>query len=408
MTRRRVWVLTTTRADYGLLYWLLREIDSDPEMELMLAVTGTHLSTEFGFTAEEIEKDGFAIRRRMEILLASDSRSAMTKAMGLALLASGDALAEDRPDLVVLLGDRFEIVPVALAAVVQGIPVAHLHGGETSQGALDEYFRHAVTKLASVHFPATEVYRRRILQMGEQPDVTFNYGAPGLDHLHRSELLSRDELARDLGKSLERPTALVTYHPVTGEAGDASASSVAALLEALETFDELDVVFTKANADSQGRAINACLAEWCARHPHRARLHDNLGQRLYHSCLRHLDVMIGNSSSGLLEAPSFRLPVVNIGTRQQGRLAAANVISVENHSEQIRAGIEQALSAAFRGSLETLENPYDRFGDGTASHRIKETLKTIPLSHIMKKRFASAPFVVESAYGEEAACSRSF
>ncbi|WP_210725914.1 UDP-N-acetylglucosamine 2-epimerase [Modicisalibacter radicis] len=407
MMRRRVWVLTTTRADYGLLYWLLREIESDPDMELLLAVTGTHLSTEFGFTVEEIEKDGFAIHRRMEIMLASDSRSAVTKAMGLALLASGDALAEDRPDLVVLLGDRFEIVPVALAAVVQGIPVAHLHGGETSQGALDEYFRHAVTKLASLHFPATEVYRRRILQMGEQPDVTFNYGAPGLDHLHRSELLSRGELARALGRPLVRPTALVTYHPVTGEADDIAGSPVTALLEALEAFDELDIVFTKANADSQGRAINACLAEWCERHPHRARLHDSLGQRLYHSCLRHLDVMIGNSSSGLLEAPSFRLPVVNVGTRQQGRLAAANVITVDNRREGIRAGIEQALDATFRDSLSALKNPYDRFGDGSTSHRIKETLKTIPLGHIMKKRFASAPFV-ESACGEEAECSRSF
>ncbi len=407
MMRRRIWVLTTTRADYGLLYWLLREIEGDPDMELMLAVTGTHLSTEFGFTVEEIEKDGFAIRRRMEILLASDSRSAVTKAMGLALLASGDALAEDRPDLVVLLGDRFEIVPVALAAVVQGIPVAHLHGGETTQGALDEYFRHAVTKLASLHFPATEVYRRRILQMGEQPDVTFNYGAPGLDHLHRSNLLSRDELARTLGKPLAHPTALVTYHPATGENAELAVSSVTALLEALEAFDELEIVFTKANADSQGRAINVCLAEWCERHAHRARLYDSLGQRLYHSCLSHFDVMVGNSSSGLLEAPSFRLPVVNIGSRQQGRLAAANVISVDKRREDIRAGIEQALDTTFRDSLSTLTNPYDRFGDGSTSHRIKETLKTIPLGHIMKKRFASAPFV-ESACDEEAECSRSF
>ncbi|MDW5377023.1 UDP-N-acetylglucosamine 2-epimerase [Halomonas sp. HP20-15] len=397
-------MLTTTRADYGLLYWLLREIEGDPELELMLAVTGTHLSAEFGSTVREIEKDGFTVRRRMEILLSSDSRLAMTKAMGLALLASGDALAEDRPDIVVVLGDRFEIVPVALAAVVQGIPVAHLHGGETSQGALDEYFRHAVTKLATFHFPATEVYRRRILQMGELSDATFNYGAPGLDHIYRGELLDRQALTEALGRPLIRPTALITYHPVTGEIEGSSAASLAALLEALDAFDGLDVVFTKANADSQGRSINAHLAEWCRQRSHRAQLHDNLGQRVYLSCLRHLDVMIGNSSSGLLEAPSFELPVVNIGTRQEGRLAAVNVISVDNDFEAIRAGIEQALSAAFRESLKGLKNPYDRYADGTASHRIKERLKKIPLDHPLKKRFVSAPFA-ESAC-EEAVCSK--
>lgn len=388
MNGRRIWVLSTTRADYGLLYWLLREIDEDPEMELMLVASGTHLSTEFGRTVEDIERDGFRIHRRLEILLSSDSRTAMTKAMGLAMLTCGDALAEDRPDMLVLLGDRFEIVPVALAAVALGIPVVHLHGGETSRGALDEYFRHAVTKLASIHFPAAEPYRRRIVQMGEDPRLVFNYGAPGLDHLHRSERISRDALAEALGMSLDRPTAIVTYHPVTSGSAPDVETQLGPLLAALESRDDLRVVFSKANADSLGRAINSHLARWCEAHPERSRLFENLGQRLYHGCLRHLDLMIGNSSSGLVEAPSFRLPVVNVGTRQEGRLMARNVIPVNNDTAAIRQGIDRALSPDFRATLTDMRNPYDRFGDGGTSRRIKDRLKAIPLGEwVTTKRF---------------------
>ncbi|MFC3392557.1 UDP-N-acetylglucosamine 2-epimerase [Aidingimonas halophila] len=392
MNRRRLWVLTSTRADYGLLYWLLREIDDDPALELMLAVTGSHLSAEFGETIRDIERDGFRVHRRMEILLSSDTRIAMTKAMGLALLSCGEALAEDRPDMVVLLGDRFEIVPVALAAVTHGIPVAHLHGGETSRGALDDYFRHAVTKLANLHFPATETYRRRILQMGESPERVYNYGAPGLDHLHRSEQVSREALAEALSLPLDRPTAIVTYHPVTVDAEEASASPVCELLAALDARPELQVVFSKANADARGRSINAVLAQWCEANPQRSRLFDNLGQRLYHACLRHLDLMIGNSSSGLVEAPSFRLPVVNVGSRQEGRLFADNVIPVMDTATAITQGIDQALDPGFRARIAMMTNPYDHFGDGSASRRIKDVLKQVPLdSALMKKGFVDMP-----------------
>lgn len=392
MTQRRLYVVTSTRADYGHLYWLMREIDDDPSLELMLVVTGAHLSTEFGLTVREIERDGFRIHRRIEILLASDSRSAMSRAMGLAMLTFGDALAQDHPDMVVLLGDRFEIMPVALAAVVEGIPVAHLHGGEVSRGALDEYFRHAVTKLANIHFPATEPYRQRILQMGEAPSLIFNYGAPGLDHLYRGELASREALAAALGMSLERSTAIVTYHPATIEADEVAEAQLFALLQALESFEELQVVFSKANADAQGRLINTHLMRWCEQHPERGRLFDNLGQRLYHSCLRHLDLMIGNSSSGLVEAPSFHLPVVNVGARQEGRLMAPNIISVSNTVMAIRHGITRAMSREFRDGLTDMQNPYDRFGDGSTSRRIKEILKTLPLdSGLMKKRFIDMP-----------------
>ncbi|MGM1051172.1 MAG: UDP-N-acetylglucosamine 2-epimerase [Pseudomonadota bacterium] len=388
MNLRRIWVLTTTRADYGLLYWLLREIDEDPELELMLAVSGTHLSMEFGYTVREIECDGFRIHRRMEILLSSDSSIAITKAMGLAMLASGEALEEDNPDLLILLGDRFEIVPVALAAVAHGIPLVHIHGGETTRGAMDEYFRHAVTKLANIHFSATEPYRQRILQMGENPASVFNYGAPGLDHLYRSKSLDRDSLAKALGMTLDRPTAIVTYHPVSGEPQNDAESQINILLEALDSRTDLQLIFTKSNADSRGRSINAHLEKWCLARQERARLFDNMGQRLYYACERHLDLMIGNSSSGLVEAPSFKLPVINVGSRQEGRLTATNVISVDNIISDINHAIDRALSISFREKLVGMHNPYDRFGDGSASRRIKDTLKTISINeNLLNKRF---------------------
>jgi len=393
MSARRLWVLTSTRADFGLLYWLLYEIDNDPRLDLMLAVTGTHLSPEFGMTVQEIEKSGLPIHRRMEILLSSDTRTAMTKAMGLAMLECGQALAEDRPDMVVLLGDRFEIVPVALAAVAHGIPVAHLHGGETSSGAIDEYYRHAVTKLASFHFAATDAYLRRIIQMGEDPSRVFNLGAPGLDHLYRADLIGRGELFDTLRLDPERPTALVTYHPLTGDIHGDARREVAALLEALASFDVLQIVFTKANADSQGRGVNMQLEAWCEANPERGRLFDNLGQRLYHGCLCHLDVVVGNSSSGLVEAPSFRRPVVNIGNRQQGRIAALNVISTNSEAGAIRDGIRRAFDDAFKVGLIDMHNPYDKFGDGSASRRIKDVLASVEITpQLMQKRFHDISF----------------
>ena len=374
MRSARVAVVTTSRADYGLLFWLLRAVDADPDLDLLLYVSGSHLSPEFGLTVERIEADGFRIARRIEILLASDTPTACSKAMGLALIGVGDALAEDRPDVLVLLGDRFEVVSVALAAVVHRVPVAHLHGGETSEGALDEYYRHAITKLASLHFPATEAYARRILQMGEDPARTYAVGAPGLDHLHRTPLLDRAALAHALGMTLELPTALVTFHPATTEPGRAG-EQVAALLAALQAEAPLQALFTAANPDAEGRAINERIAALCAAEPARFRFIDNLGTQRYLSCLRHLDLLVGNSSSGLTEAPSFGLPVVNVGTRQRGRVAARNVLHVANDVESIRRGIRKARSSEFRAGLEGLENPYDRYGDGRVSERIVAELK---------------------------------
>ena len=375
MTRARIAVLTTGRADYGHLVWIARAVQDDPDLELLLYATGSHLATSFGDTVREIEDDGLPVHRRIEILLAADTASAAAKAAALALSGFGDAIADDRPDVLVLLGDRFEIVPVALACVLHSVPVAHVHGGETTEGAQDEYFRHAVTKLATLHFPATEAYRRRILQMGERPDRTHAFGAPGLDHLHRTPLLGREEVQQVLGLALDRPTALVTYHPVTTEPGEAG-SQIDGLLAALLAEAPRQAVFTAPNADPEGRIVHERIRRFCRSHPERFRLVENLGTERYLSSLRHLDLLIGNSSSGLVEAPSFAIPVVNVGTRQRGRVTAPNVLCVGYGEAAIREGIRRALSAEFREGLRDMTNPYDRFADGRVSARIVEALKT--------------------------------
>jgi UDP-N-acetylglucosamine 2-epimerase (non-hydrolysing)/GDP/UDP-N,N'-diacetylbacillosamine 2-epimerase (hydrolysing) len=320
------------------------------------------------------------------MLLSSNSESGIVKSMGVAMISLADALKEIGPDIVVLLGDRFEIVPVALASVVFKIPVAHIHGGETSQGAIDEAFRHAVTKMASIHFPATEIYRSRILQMGEPPDLAFNFGAPGLDSIYRLPLFEKRELAESLQFSLEGTVALVTFHPVTTESGTALVQTEN-LLKAIEDAG-IRAIFTKANADVDGSIINRRLAEFCQNGPDNFKLFDSLGQTRYLSCMKNLDLMLGNSSSGLIEAPSFRLPVVNIGDRQKGRMRAANVIDVGNSITEIRGGIVRAISMDFRKSIENMVNPNDLFRDGKTSWRIKEQLKIIEISErLFKKEF---------------------
>ena len=388
--KRKICVVTTTRADYGLLYWLMKEINEDPDLELCVIASGMHLSSEFGMTVNAIENDGFRVARRIEMLLASDSESAIVKSMGVAMISLADSLKELGADIIVLLGDRFEIVPVALASVVFRIPLAHIHGGETSQGAIDEAFRHSVTKMASIHFPATDIYRNRILQMGENPDVTFNYGAPGLDNIYRLTLLDRRELATVLQFALDGTVAVVTYHPVTTEEGTAQVQ-IDNLLAAIE-LSGISAIFTKANADADGSVINKRVGDFCRANPARFKLFDNLGQRNYLSCLKNLDLMLGNSSSGLIEAPSFEFPVVNIGDRQKGRIRSRNVIDVGSSVKEIRDGIEKALAPTFRKELEGMENPYDKFRNGKTSERIKDKLKTVEISEsLIQKEFRDLP-----------------
>jgi UDP-hydrolysing UDP-N-acetyl-D-glucosamine 2-epimerase len=384
--RRKICAVTTSRADFGLLRGLLKAIQADSALRLQVIASGMHLAPKFGRTWRDIKAEGIKIDWKISLRLTGDSSVANLKSIGVGLNGFAEAFAELKPEIVVLLGDRFELFAPAISALMLGIPIAHIHGGELSEGAIDDSVRHAITKLASLHFAVTETYRRRIIQMGESPNRVFNFGAPGLDQLYGSTLLTRPQLEQELGFRLQGPIALVTYHPVTRDAGSAEAQ-VRCLVTAIKA-SGLKAVFTMANADAQGALINARLQAVCAQTPGRFKWFPHLGHRRYLSCLKHFTVMVGNSSSGLTEAPSFRLPVVNIGDRQRGRVRAANVIDVPCSRVAILQGIKRAISSRFRASLRGMRNPYDRFHDGRASERIKDVLKHVTLSgDLLKKSF---------------------
>ena len=377
-------MVTTSRADFGLLRGLLKAIQVDSALRLQVIASGMHLSPKFGLTWRDIEAEDIKIDRKIRLPLTGDSSLANLKSIGAGLNNFAEAFAGLKPDIVVLLGDRFELLAPAISALMLCIPIAHIHGGELSEGAIDDSVRHAITKLASLHFAATEPYRRRIVQMGESPKRVFNFGAPGLDQLYGSALLTRPQLEQELGFPIQDPVALVTYHPVTRDSGTADAQ-VRCLVAGIKA-SGLNAVFTMANADAQGVRINTRLRDVCAQTSGRFKWVPHLGHRRYLSCLEHFAVMVGNSSSGLTEAPSFRLPVVNIGDRQRGRVRAANVIDVPCSRTGILQGIKRAISPRFRTSLRGMRNPYDRFHDGRASERIKDVLKNVCLSDDLQKK----------------------
>jgi len=375
---KKICVVTGTRAEYGLLYRVMREIEQSERLELQLAVTGMHLSPEFGLTYREIERDGFSIDAKVEMLLSSDTPLGTAKSMSLGVSGFADAFARLAPDAVLVLGDRYEIFAAAQAAYVMGLPVAHIAGGETTEGAVDEGFRHSVTKMSLLHFVSAEPYRTRVIQLGEDPARVFNVGSTGLDYLTRMELPGRDELQRELDFAFGSPLFLVTYHPATlGE----PAESFAQLLRALDRFPEASVIFTYPNSDASGRAIIAMIEEHTASRGN-CRAFVSLGQRRYLSALKHADLALGNSSSGLTEAPSFRTPTVNVGVRQQGRLRASSVIDVSPDAGAIEAAIARALSPEFRRIAANTQNPY---GAGDASAAIVRELEKADFSVIRKK-----------------------
>ena len=381
---RRVGVVTVSRSDYGHLRPVLEGIRSAPDLELALFVAGMHLSPDFGLTVREIEVDGVPIAERIDMLEGGDTPEAIAASTGRGVAGFAHAFARQRPDLLVVLGDRFEMLAAAVAALPFVLPVAHIHGGEVSEGAMDNQIRHAITKLAHLHFASAEPHARAIARMGEEPWRIHTVGAPGLDRLVDLEALPREALALELDLPADGPWLLVTFHPVTLEYGD-TAGHIDELLAALEKTDGT-FVMSYPNADTSGRLIIERLEEFAARHPRRCRLARSLGERLYLSLLRHADLMIGNSSSGLIEAPSFGLPVVNIGARQRGRLRGGNVIDVEPAREDILRGIEVAQTPAFRARARAAANPY---GDGRAAPRIVEVLRTVPLDRrLVQKRFA--------------------
>lgn len=397
--RRRICVLTSTRADYGLLYRLIQEIQSDPDLELQLAVTGSHLSPEFGMTCRAIEADGIPIARKVEMLLSSDTGVGIAKSMGLALIGFGEAFSDLRPDLAVVLGDRFEIFAAAAAATVARIPLAHIHGGEATEGLIDEAFRHGLTKMSHLHFTSTEAYRRRVIQMGEDPARVFNVGAVGIDTIRSLRLLPRKALEARLGLKLRRRNFLVTFHPVTLESGTA-ASQFRALLKVLGEQEDAGIVFTMPNADTDGRALFPLVKAFVAESPERRAVFTSMGGLLYLSTMAQVDAVVGNSSSGILEAPSIPVATLDIGDRQRGRIRAASVIGCRPTVADLRRGFREALSPRFREAVRKVVSPY---GAGGASKRIKDALKSVDLDGILKKRFHDLPAGAQPGPGKDAA-----
>ena len=378
---RKICVVTGTRAEYGLLYWLMKEIEADPGLQLQVIATGMHLSPEFGLTYRQIEADGFDIDAKVEMLLSSDSPVGIAKSIGLGVIGFADALAALRPDVMVVLGDRYEILAAAQAAMVARIPIAHIHGGETTEGAIDESIRHALTKLSQLHFVAAEPYRRRVLQLGEDPACVFNVGAPGVENLRRLQLMDPKALEDSLGFDLSSPLFLVTYHPATlGELTPEAAMK--ALLEALDRFPQARIIFTMPNSDTDGRVIARLIEEYASARPGRAAVYTSLGQVRYLSALKLADAVIGNSSSGIIEAPACHTPTVNVGNRQEGRLKAASVLDCAEDADSIAAAIRRALDPGFRAGIGEGNSLY---GYGESAATMKELLKQAKLSD--RKRF---------------------
>ena len=388
---RKICVVTGSRAEYGLLYWLMRGIDSDPDLELQIIATGMHLSPEFGSTYKIIEADGFRIDRKIEMLLSSDTPVGITKSLGVGTIGFADVLADLRPDVVVLLGDRFEILAAAQSAMVARIPIAHLHGGEATEGLIDEAIRHAVTKMAHFHFVAAEPYRLRVIQMGEQPEHVVNVGAMGLDNIARLPLLSREDLQRELSFDLGTTVFLVTYHPVTLRQ-EAAGEIVGELLSALDAYPAASVVFTKSNSDTDGRIINELIDAYVRKNPGRAKAFVTLGQLRYLSLMRHADVVIGNSSSGLIEAPAMKKATINIGDRQRGRLKCTSIIDCGDTRLEIELAIGRALSMEFQSALRQTQSPY---GSGGASDKVVAFLKSARLEGVLMKSFRDIEFKCE-------------
>lgn len=394
--KRKVCVVTGSRAEYGLLKWLLRDIDSSGTMALQLVVTGAHLSPEFGLTYREIEADGFRIDRRIETLLASDTAVGATKSLGLGVTAFADAFADLAPDLLIVLGDRYELLAPVSAALLARIPVAHIHGGEVTEGAIDDAVRHAITKLSHLHFVATDAYRERVIQLGEHPDRVRVVGGLGVDAISRIKLLDKAALSQAIGFDFAERNLLVTFHPETLSSLSPE-MQVGALLKSLDGFPEVGLIITYPNADVGGQSI-AGLFEAFAGTRRGTKVFRSLGQLNYLSCLQFVDGVVGNSSSGLLEAPSFRVGTVNIGHRQSGRPRAESVIDCGMDEVQITAALNKLFSDAFRARLPSVKNPY---GDGGAARQIVDELENTDSAMLLQKSFHDLRSTVGGACGHQ-------
>lgn len=375
---KKIAVFTGTRADYGLLYWLLKDIQENATLTLQLIVSGSHLSPEFGNTFEQIERDGFSIDEKVEMLLSSNSAVGTAKSVGLGIIGYAEALDRLKPDVLLILGDRSEALAIAQTAAILKIPLLHIHGGEITEGAYDDAFRHAITKLSHIHCTATETYKQRVIQMGEMPNRVYNVGAIGLDHMYRSTLMTTEQLSSDLNFDLNHPYFLVTYHPVT-LTDEPAIETFNALLTSLEQFPQHNVIITYPNVDNGSREIISLIQDYARQSKGKVLVIPSLGQVRYLSSVKYATAVIGNSSSGIIEVPSFNVPTVNIGARQQGRLAAQSVIHCRPDSLSITTAINKATLLLPQLQLTPVANPY---GQGQASQFIVKLLTTMRLNPI--------------------------
>lgn len=381
---KKICIVTGTRAEYGLLKPVIDRVYHANTMELHLVVTGMHLSPEFGLTYREIEEDGYPIDTKIEMLLSSDTSAGVTKSMGVALLGFADYFDENRPDIVVLLGDRYEALMAATAAMMARIPIAHIHGGETTEGAVDEAIRHSITKMSHLHFTAAEEYRNRVIQLGEQPQNVYCVGALGVENAKAVSLLDRKTLEESIGLTFRTPTIMVTYHPVTLE-NQTAGEQFGNLLKVIDRHKELQVIFTKANADPNGRIVNQMIDDYVEKNRTRCRAYTSLGQLRYLSALQFCDLVMGNSSSGIIEVPTFGIPTVDIGDRQKGRVSAESVIHCEDGERDIGSALVRAMSQEFRDSIRGIKNPYE--GSHTSKQIIEVVEESLERGINLKKKF---------------------
>ena len=379
---RKICVISGSRAEYGLLRWVMQRIKHEPNLDLQIIVIGMHLSPQFGNTYQEIETDGFVIDRKVEMLNGSDTPVGVTKSMGNGMIGIADALDELKPDLIIVLGDRFEIFCAVAAALVARIPVAHIHGGELTEGLIDDAIRHSITKMSHIHFVATEEYRKRVLQLGESEDAVFNVGGLGIDNISKTKLISRDKIEELLKFRFEERNLLVTFHPVTLER-DTAPAQIRELLAALDSYPDLGLIFTMPNADTGGQALFELVNDFVLNRDN-STCRTSLGSDLYLSCLAQVDGIIGNSSSGLLEAPTFKIGSINIGDRQRGRMTCKSVLNCDPDKSDIEKAISRLFSAEFQKELGDVVNPY---GVGGASEKIMNILTSLDFGSTLKKKF---------------------
>ncbi|MBF4517631.1 UDP-N-acetylglucosamine 2-epimerase (hydrolyzing) [Flavobacterium sp. ANB] len=380
---RKICVITGTRAEYGLLYWTMKALQNDSDVLLSICVTGMHLSPEFGLTYRQIIEDGFHIDEKVETLLSSDTSVGISKSIGLGVISFSEVFNRLLPDLIVVLGDRFEIFAACTAAMISKTPIAHCHGGEATEGLIDEAIRHSITKMSQIHFTSTEEYRSRVIQLGEQPHNVFNVGALGIENINKLDLLNKDGFEKSIDFTLKEVNFLVTFHPVTLDHSSAE-MQFNELLLALDKFENASIIFTKPNADTEGRVIIHMIDDYVSKNHDKAISFTSMGQLRYLSAIQFMDVIIGNSSSGLIEVPTFKKPTLNIGDRQQGRVKAISVIDCNADKIEIEKGIHLAMSSEFKEKIKHSKNPY---GDRNSSDEIVKVLKTISLNNIIKKQF---------------------